>query len=105
MIHSGQHRGCRIQDLGTPGKCQTKKKNPWCTSTGCRVQNSGPWDLWLPVVENSRLFAQRGHSSRCAPLIPPYSPLHEYGRNQDNNSATGSPGWEGVVHAQIVALR
>ena len=23
------------------------------------VQNSGPWDPWLPVVENSRLFAQR----------------------------------------------
>ena len=24
-----------------------------------RVQNSGPWDPWLPVVKNSRLFAQR----------------------------------------------
>ena len=23
------------------------------------MQNSGPWDPWLPVVENSRLFAQR----------------------------------------------
>ena len=23
------------------------------------VQNSGPWDPWLPVVENSLLFAQR----------------------------------------------
>ena len=23
------------------------------------MQNSGPWDLWLTVVENSRLFAQR----------------------------------------------
>ena len=29
--------------------------------------NSGPWDPWLPVVENSRLFAQRRHSARCAP--------------------------------------
>ena len=36
-----------------------QKKNPWCTSRGCGVQNSGPWDPWLPVVENSRLFAQR----------------------------------------------
>ena len=32
------------------------------------VQNSGPWDPWLHVVENSRLFAQRGHSARCAPI-------------------------------------
>ena len=23
------------------------------------MQNSGPWDPWLLVVENSRLFAQR----------------------------------------------
>ena len=67
MIHSKQHRGCRIQDPGTRGKHQTKIINPWCTSRGCRVQNSGPCDLWLPVVENSRLFAQRAHSARCAP--------------------------------------
>ena len=33
-----------------------------------RVQNSGPWDGWLPVVENSRLFAQRWHSALCVPL-------------------------------------
>ena len=31
------------------------------------MQNSGPWDPWLLVVENSRLFAQRAHSARCAP--------------------------------------
>ena len=30
------------------------------------VQNLGPGDPWLPVVENSRLFAQRAHSARCA---------------------------------------
>ena len=40
MIHSKQHRGCRIQ---VPG------------------------DLWLPAVENSRRFTQRGHSARYAP--------------------------------------
>ena len=34
------------------------------------VQNSGPWDPWLPVVENSRLYAQRGYSARCAPIVP-----------------------------------
>ena len=61
--------GCRIQDPGTHGRHQTEKKNPWCTSRGCRVQNSGPWDPWLPVVENSRLFAQRVHSARCAPTV------------------------------------
>ena len=31
------------------------------------MQNSGPRDTWLPVVKNSRLFAQRGHSAQCAP--------------------------------------
>ena len=34
------------------------------------VQNSGPWDLWLPVVESSRLFAQHAHSAGCAPRVP-----------------------------------
>ena len=70
MIHSKQHRGCGIQDLGTRGRIRLKR-NPWCTSRGCRVQNSGPWDPWLLVVENSRPFAQRGHSARCAPSLPP----------------------------------
>ena len=27
MINSKQHRGCRIQDPGTPGKHQTKKNS------------------------------------------------------------------------------
>ena len=31
------------------------------------MQNSGPWDPWLLVVENSRLFVQRAHGARCAP--------------------------------------
>ena len=31
------------------------------------MQNSGPWDTWLLVVENSWLFAQHGYSARCAP--------------------------------------
>ena len=35
--------------------------------TASGVQNSGPWDPWLSGVENSRLFAQRAHSARCAP--------------------------------------
>ena len=39
MIQSKQHWGCTIQDPGTRGKHQTKTKNAWCTSRGCRVQN------------------------------------------------------------------
>ena len=31
------------------------------------MQVSGPWDPWLPVVKNSRLFALRRHSAQCAP--------------------------------------
>ena len=33
------------------------------------VQNLGPWGPWPLVVENSQLFAQRGHSARCATFI------------------------------------
>ena len=42
------------------------------------MQNSGPWDLWLPVVENSQLFAQRAHSALCTvrPLGPLVPTLH-----------------------------
>ena len=56
------------------------------------MQNSGPWDPWLPVVENRRLFAQPGHSARCAPkasvlggggLVP-----QSTGATRDPNSAT-----------------
>ena len=38
-------------------------RDPFKTASG--VQNSGPLDPWRPVVENSRLFAQRD-SRRCA---------------------------------------
>ena len=78
MIHSKQHRGCRIQDPGTRGTHQTKTNNPWCTSRGCRVQNSGRRDPWLPVVKTSRLFAQRAHSAAppnfpSGPALPDYT--------------------------------
>ena len=39
------------------------------------MQNSGPWDPWLTVVENSRLFAQRGHSAGTTHGAPPYGGL------------------------------
>ena len=42
--------------------------DPFKTASG--VQNAGPWDPWLPGVKNGRLFAQRGHSARCAPMGP-----------------------------------
>ena len=40
------------------------------------VQNSGPWDPWLPVVKKSQLFARRGHGTRCAPLLHPSTCLY-----------------------------
>ena len=42
--------------------------SPWRTSGGGVGYNSGPWDPGLPGVESSRLFAQRAHSARCAPM-------------------------------------
>ena len=48
-----------------------KQQIPGCTGRGCRVQNSGPWDPWLPGVKNSGLLAQRGHRARTAPSAPP----------------------------------
>ena len=72
MIHSKQHQGCRIQDPGTRGKHQIKAKNAWCTSRGCRVQNSGPWDPWLTVVKKQPTFrtarAQRTVRLLCSSL-------------------------------------
>ena len=38
--------------------------DPFKTASG--VHNAGLWDPWLPAVEDSRLFAQRGRSARCA---------------------------------------
>ena len=64
MIHSKQHWWCRIQDLGTPGKHQTRK-NPWRTSTrgvGCRIQEVG--------IRGYRWWktAYFSHSARCSPF-------------------------------------
>ena len=64
MIHSKQHRGCRT--LGPVASITLIKKIPGAPAEG-RVQMSRPWDPWLPAMENNRLFAQRGHSARCAP--------------------------------------
>ena len=50
---------------GMPLKTTHPQKDPFKTASG--VQNAGPWDPWLPVVENSQLFAQPVHSARCAP--------------------------------------
>ena len=42
--------------LQTPPPPYRSVHDPFKTAS---VQNSGPWDPWLPGVENSRLFAQR----------------------------------------------
>ena len=61
------------------------------------VQNSGPWDQWLPVVENSRLFAQR----TVRPLTPP-PPPSKHGQGQKNNGHTGPPCLDKPVLARDV---
>ena len=64
---------CRIRDPGTRGKHQTKKKKALVYQQGvCRVKNSGPCDPWLPVVKNSRLFAQHPHTTGTAHGAPPH---------------------------------
>ena len=89
MIHSKQHRGCRLQDPGTRGKHQTTTKNPWFTSRGCRVQNLGPWDPWLPVVENSRV----SHSAAQPTVRPP----NVNTRHPNTQKAWPAP-WAGIAH-------
>ena len=61
--------GAEFRTLGPVACIRLKKKSLVYQQGGGRVQNSGPWDPWLPVVENSRRFAQRGHSARCAPPV------------------------------------
>ena len=47
-----------------------------------KQQNSGPWDPWLPVMENSRLFARRtvrplgGRGQLFGALASPGRPTH-----------------------------
>ena len=45
-------------------------RNPFRTASG-GVQDSGPWDPWLPAVEHGRRFAQRAHSAGTAHRAPP----------------------------------
>ena len=58
--------GAEFRTLRPVASIRLKKKIPGSTSRGCRVQNSGPWDPWLPVVENSQLFAQRAVRPLCS---------------------------------------
>ena len=68
MINSKQHRGCRIQDPGTHGKHQTKKKNiPGVPAgaVGCRIQDPGICGYrWWKTADFS-------HSVRTAHGVPP----------------------------------
>ena len=69
MMNSKQHWGAEFRTLGPVASIRLKQ-NPWCTSMGCRVQNSGTWDPWLPVVET----ADFSHSACTAHGAPPISP-------------------------------
>ena len=77
MIHSKPHG-----DPGTRGKHQTKKRNPWCTSRGCRVQNSRPRDPWRPGVETAGF----SHSAGTAHGAPPAPPDHSTGHGTSCSS-------------------
>ena len=63
--HSANYYG--VHPGNTPCKPPPYRSvhDPFKTASG--VLSSGPWDPWLPAVENSRLFEQRGHGARCAP--------------------------------------
>ena len=64
MINSKTAWGAEFRTLGPVASIKLEKKIPAVPAGGGRVQNSGPWDPWLPVVEKSQLFAQRVHNSR-----------------------------------------
>ena len=68
-----QHQFLRCLSRGHPCKPLTCRSVHDLFKTASGVQNSGPWVLWLPVVENSRLCTQRTHRARCAPSMPDIS--------------------------------
>ena len=74
LIHSKQHLGCRIQDPGTRGKHQTKRKIPGVPAgaVGCRIQDPGIRGYrWWKTADFSHSAhtarAQRAHGAQCAP--------------------------------------
>ena len=84
---------------GSTPKNHPSTKACMITSKQPEVQDSGPWDLWLLVVENSRLFAQRTHSVRDAPLcdsrasIQPehHTPIASHARHSPPCGLRGPP--------------
>ena len=71
--HSANYYG--VHPGNTPCKPPPYRSthDPFKTASGMR--HSGPWHPWLPLVESSRLFAQRGHSAGTAwaqrTVLPP----------------------------------
>ena len=69
--HGANHYG--VHPGNTPCKPPTFRSvhDPFKTASG--VQNSGPWDPWLPGGEKQPTFrtarARRAHSARCAPKV------------------------------------
>ena len=80
--------------LGTPLKTTHLQKHAWSIQSSIGMQNSGHWDPWqasdytkksrapagavgCPGTHGYRWWktaAQRGHSARCAPLVPHPNP-------------------------------
>ena len=66
MIHSKQHA---VQNSGPwdPWQASHQKNSPWCTSRGCRVQNSGP----MATGGGQKPTFRRAHSAPPPPPPPP----------------------------------
>ena len=86
-----QRQLLRCLSRGHPCKPPTYRSVHDQFKTASGVQNSGPWDPWLPVVERTRLFAQCRHSARCAPVHGSLTLPQEPCRITKQTKQTGSP--------------
>ena len=62
--------GAEFRTLGPVASIRLKRKNPWCTSRGCRVQNSGSWHILHEVApppppHTSEVCVGGGVGGRC----------------------------------------
>ena len=71
MIHSKQHRGCRIQDHGTHGKHQTKNTIPGVSAGAvwCRIQDPGTLGYrWWKTAD----FSHSARTARAQRTVRPH---------------------------------
>ena len=90
--HSANYYGVHPGNTPETPPPYRRVHDPFKTASG--VWSSGPWDPWLPVVEDSRLFARRAHSAVTAHGAPPYS----------TGCRTGSAPAPSAVHPHEIIL-